>query len=72
MTGPAAKGLDRFPLRIVAADGTLLAETDPLGNPLPLLPVKPVPGSDGGAETAPRLLVDTSRKISAEGQLRVS
>ncbi len=72
LTGPAVKGLDRFPLRIVATDGTLLAETDPLGNPLPLLPVKPVPVSEGGAEKAPRLLVDTSRKIIAEGQHRVS
>jgi cytochrome b6-f complex iron-sulfur subunit len=71
LAGPATKGLDRFPLRIVAADGTSLAETDPIGNPLPLLPVKPVPVSEGGAEKAPRLLVDTSRKIIAEGQHRV-
>jgi cytochrome b6-f complex iron-sulfur subunit len=65
LTGPAAKGLDRFPLRIVTADGTSLAETDPIGNPLPLLQVAPVSGQ-GGGEAVPRLLVDTGRKIIAE------
>jgi len=65
LTGPAAKGLDRFPLRIVAADGTSLAETDPIGNPLPLLQVAPVSGQ-GGGEGVSRLLVDTGRKIIAE------
>ncbi len=71
LTGPASKGLDRFPLRIVAADGTSLAETDPIGNPLPLLPMASAPGA-GGGEAVPRLLVDTSRKILAGIEKHVS
>ena len=70
LTGPAVKGLDRFLLRIVGADGNILAETDPVGNPLPLLQVAPTSGQ-GGGEAAPRLLVDTGRKIIAEGQSHV-
>jgi cytochrome b6-f complex iron-sulfur subunit len=72
LAGPATKGLDRFPLRIVAADGTSLAETDPIGNPLPLLQVAPASGAKGGGDTVPpRLLVDTGRKIFAEVQAHV-
>ncbi len=62
LSGPAAKGLDRFPLRIVAADGTALAETDPSGKPLLHLQV-PSASGQGGGEAVPRLLVDTGRKI---------
>jgi cytochrome b6-f complex iron-sulfur subunit len=71
LTGPASKGLDRFPLRIVAADGTLLAETKPAGTPLSLPPLTPAPGA-GGGEAVPRLLVDTGRKIFAEVEKHVS
>ncbi len=70
LTGPATKGLDRFFLQIVGADGTALAESDPIGNPLPLLQVAPASGQ-GGGEAEPRLLVDTGRKIIAGVQQHV-
>lgn len=63
LTGPATKGLDRFPLRIALADGMVLAETDTAGNPLPVPFVAPVTGE--GGQLPPRLHVDTGRKIVA-------
>jgi len=53
--GPAPRSLDRFVVQIVAADGTVLAETDPSGDPLP------VPDDPNA-----KIQVDTGKKITGE------
>lgn len=67
VSGPATRNLDRFPLLIVAADGTAIARTAPSGSPL-LPPATPkdqptTPAADPGQQ--PRLQVDTGRRIAA-------
>ena len=51
--GPAPRSLDRFVVRIVSSDGTVLAETDPGGNALP------VPDDPSAS-----IQVDTGKKIT--------
>ncbi len=70
VAGPAPRALDRFPLRIIAADGTISAETDAFGNALTCTELiaesKPAVTADESNNTAggaPHVLVDTSRKL---------
>ncbi len=51
ISGPAPRGLDRFVIQVIGPDGTVLAETDPEGYPVPV--------SDENAE----LVVDTGQRI---------
>lgn len=51
ISGPAPRALDRFVIRLIGADGRVLAETDPEGYPVPV--------PDDNAE----VVVDTSQRI---------
>ncbi len=64
LQGPAPRDLDRYPVRILDAEGSLLRETDEQGRALSL-PVPEQPDSDKEiAGPLPRVQVDTHKKIA--------